>query len=111
MAALGWSAPYSEACEQVLRSGSVPVILLRPGGRRITDVRRLLVPVDGSPGGALALATAVGLARATSASISLVEVAMPIPIHILAAYEYGARVDRVSDARSASGAIRPLRDP
>jgi nucleotide-binding universal stress UspA family protein len=62
---------------------------MRPGGRRITHVRELLVPVDGSPGGAVALRTAAEVARATGASIKVVQVVVPIPIQTYAApYDY-----------------------
>jgi nucleotide-binding universal stress UspA family protein len=76
--------------DQVLERCPVPVVLMRPGERRITGIHRLLVPVDGSPGGALALGTAVTLARATGASISLVQVTVPIAMQTMAAYEFGS---------------------
>ncbi|WP_410964928.1 universal stress protein, partial [Salmonella sp. SAL04286] len=58
--------------ERVLKGSQVPLLLLRAGGRRVSAIRKLLVPVDGSPGGAVGLATAVGLARATGAQLHLV---------------------------------------
>jgi nucleotide-binding universal stress UspA family protein len=62
---------------------------MRPGERRITNIRTLLVPVDGSPGGALALERAVELARGVGASISIVQVSVPIAMQTMMTYEYG----------------------
>jgi nucleotide-binding universal stress UspA family protein len=75
--------------QEVLAHCRIPLVLMRPGQRRPSGIRKLLAPVDGSPGGAVALGTAVGLAHATGASISLVEVAMPVAMHTLCTYEYG----------------------
>jgi nucleotide-binding universal stress UspA family protein len=75
--------------DQVLKACPAPVVLMRPGERRITGVHKLLVPVDGSPGGALALGTAVALARATGASIQLVQITVPISMQTMVAYDYG----------------------
>ena len=75
--------------DQVLARCPVPVVLMRPGERRITGIHTLLVPVDGSPGGTLALGTAVALARATGATITLVQVTVPIAMQTMVAYEYG----------------------
>jgi nucleotide-binding universal stress UspA family protein len=75
--------------DQVLERCPVPVVLMRPGERRITGIHKLLVPVDGSPGGAVALGTAVALARATGASVELVQVCVPIAMQTMVAYEYG----------------------
>jgi universal stress protein A len=44
----------------------------------MTKLEVVLVPVDGSPGGALALASAVPLARVVNARIVLVDVAVPL---------------------------------
>jgi nucleotide-binding universal stress UspA family protein len=63
--------------ERVLNSGSCPVLLVRPGGIRSVRLRTILVPVDGSPGGSLALAAAVGLARQHAARLLLLEVVVP----------------------------------
>jgi nucleotide-binding universal stress UspA family protein len=73
--------------EQVLKHSDVPLVLMRPGERRVTAIRQLVVPVDGSPGGALALDTAVKLARATGAAITLVQVAVPVATQVPVAYD------------------------
>jgi nucleotide-binding universal stress UspA family protein len=64
--------------ERVLTSSPVPVLLLRPGGHEPTEVGTILVPVDGSPGGALALASAVGLTESVGARIVVLQVVVPI---------------------------------
>jgi nucleotide-binding universal stress UspA family protein len=64
--------------EHVVAASPVPVLVLRPGGHAMTGVRTILVPVDGSPGGALALASAVALAGSTNARILLVEVVVQL---------------------------------
>ena len=82
-------AVLGSVTQRVLAESRVPVVLLRPGDRRISQIRKLLVPMDGSPGGAVALGTAVGLAQATGAALKLVDVAVPISLGVYAAYEYG----------------------
>jgi len=74
--------------ERVLTLSPVPLVLVRPGDRYVSQVRSMLVPVDGSPGGALALGAAVGLAEASGASFRLLEVVVPIPTYIYGAYAY-----------------------
>jgi len=64
--------------ERVLNNTPVPVLMVRPGAGRISSIGKLLVPVDGSPGGALAVGTAVGLARASGAALHLVQVVVPL---------------------------------
>jgi nucleotide-binding universal stress UspA family protein len=73
-----------------LKKTELPLILVRPGGRRVTRIRKLLVPVDGSPGGLMALQAADAIAQTTGASIKLVEVIVPIPMLAYAApYDTG----------------------
>lgn len=71
--------------EQVLVKSKVPVLLVRPGGQRITRLRTLLVPLDGTAGAALALNSAIALARSTGARIVLVEAVAMIPEWLFAA--------------------------
>jgi nucleotide-binding universal stress UspA family protein len=77
-------AVMGSVAERLLSRTDVPIIMLRPGGRRMDKITNLLVPVDGSPGGALALASGVNLAKATGARIRLVEVVVPMAFHTLA---------------------------
>jgi nucleotide-binding universal stress UspA family protein len=82
-------AVFGSVGEEVLKRSRVPLVLVRPGGRRTSHIRQLLVPVDGSAGGAVALRTAAEFARATGASIKIVQVVVPIPMWVYAApYDY-----------------------
>jgi nucleotide-binding universal stress UspA family protein len=83
-------AVVGSVTERVLKAGIVPLVLLRPGGRRMSHLRRLLIPVDGSPGAAVALGVATGLAKATGASLRLVEVVVPIASYLYATPMGGA---------------------
>ncbi len=78
-------AVMGSVAESVIRDSPVPVLLVRPGGRRTTGLHTLLVAVDGTPGGALALGVSIVLARATGARIVLLEVAVPIPLWMYSA--------------------------
>jgi nucleotide-binding universal stress UspA family protein len=92
--------------QEVLKHSQVPLVLMRPGQRRPSGIRKLLVPVDGSPGGAVALTTAAGLAHATGAAIGLLEVAVPVAMHTICAYEYGGMsyYDSTWDEEALAGA-------
>jgi nucleotide-binding universal stress UspA family protein len=81
-------AVMGSVAERLLSRSDVPIVMLRPGGRRMDRIENLLVPVDGTPGGALALASAVGLAKATGARIRLIEVVVPIMLRALNQSEY-----------------------
>jgi nucleotide-binding universal stress UspA family protein len=71
-------AALGSVAERVLTHTPVPVLLLRTGGQRVSSIQKILVPVDGSPGGAVALATAVGVARAGGARLDLFEAVVPV---------------------------------
>jgi nucleotide-binding universal stress UspA family protein len=55
----------------------------------LNAVRTVLVPVDGSPGGSIALGTAVGLVTATGATLELIEVVVPIAHYMYADFVWG----------------------
>ena len=63
--------------EHVLADSPVPVLMVRPGGRRASELTTLLVPVDGTPAASTALSAAVPLARAAQARIVLVQAVPP----------------------------------
>jgi nucleotide-binding universal stress UspA family protein len=63
--------------QRVVSESPVPVLLLRPGGRRVAHLTTLLVPVDGSPDGSRALGVALPLAQETGARIVLLQVVVP----------------------------------
>jgi nucleotide-binding universal stress UspA family protein len=76
-------AVLGSVAERLLSRSDVPIMMLRPGGRRMDHIANLLVPVDGSPGGALALASGVGLAKVTGAQIRLIEIVVPMVFQTL----------------------------
>lgn len=82
-------AILGSVADQVLAHCPVPVVLMRPGERRVTNIRTLVVPVDGSPGNEVAVRTALGLARATGAAIKLVQVTVPLAMQGTVVYDYG----------------------
>jgi nucleotide-binding universal stress UspA family protein len=88
---------------RLIARSRVPVFVLRPGGRRVTDFQTLLVAVDGSPGAAQALDEAISLARLTAAAIVAVRV-IPKPEHFgfdpLLSTTLGARPDEGADAHA-----------
>jgi nucleotide-binding universal stress UspA family protein len=63
--------------QRVVADSPVPVVLLRPGGRRVSRITTLLVPVDGTPGSSLALGAAIPLAQETGARLTLLQVVTP----------------------------------
>jgi nucleotide-binding universal stress UspA family protein len=85
-------AVLGSVTERVLKASPVPVVLLRPGGRRVSHLRTLLVPVDGSPGGAVALGTAIALSKSTGAALRLLEVLVPLPTYLYAAFPMNGSV-------------------
>ncbi len=72
-------AVLGSVSERVLRDSQVPVALVRPGGHRPDRLCLLLVPVDGTPGSALAIAAARSLAQDAHARVILAEVVAPLP--------------------------------
>lgn len=78
--------------ERVLTEASVPVLLIKPGGKRVTRLQTVLVPTDGTAGAILALGTAIELARASGARVELVQAIEPVPTWVYGADCYGAPV-------------------
>jgi nucleotide-binding universal stress UspA family protein len=99
-------AVLGSVTERILKASVVPVVLLRPGGRRVSHLRTLLVPVDGSPGGAVALGTAIGLAKSTGAAVRLLEVVVPIPNYVFSMFAMNGVpfVDPAWDAEAEAAA-------
>jgi nucleotide-binding universal stress UspA family protein len=70
-------AVLGSVAEGVVKRSPVPTLLLPPEAVAGARLQTILVPVDGSPGGALALGAARELARATGARLSLRQVVVP----------------------------------
>lgn len=71
-------AVLGSVTEDVITHSPVPVLTLRPGGKRISHLRTVLVAVDGTAGSATALQPAIDLARCTGARLVLLEVVEPL---------------------------------
>ena len=69
--------------QKVVRQSQAPVLLLTPGGKAEAPhaITSILVPVDGSPGGALALGIASTLAKQAGAALHLLQVVQPVPTY------------------------------
>ncbi|MBV9323948.1 MAG: universal stress protein [Chloroflexi bacterium] len=70
-------AVLGSVAEGIVKRSPSPVLLLPPQADAATLVRTILVPVDGSPGGALALGAARLLALKTGARLSLRQIVVP----------------------------------
>lgn len=68
--------------DKVSQASVTPVVLVHAPDRPIEHLRTILVAVDGTPGGAVALATAVPLARQSGARIVLVRASIPLPLWV-----------------------------
>jgi nucleotide-binding universal stress UspA family protein len=64
---------------QLVQRSPLPVIVLRPGHRRVTSVARILVPLDGSLESARVLPVVAGLARTLGAELLLQRVISSSP--------------------------------
>jgi len=62
---------------RLIARSALPVFVVGPGGRRVDNLRTLLVAVDGTPGGARALDQATRLARVAGAALVVVRVMQP----------------------------------
>ncbi len=71
---------FGSIADHVVRHSSVPVLLLHPNQHPIETLKTVLVPVDGTPGGAIALAMAAPIARTCHAKLVLVRATVPLPI-------------------------------
>jgi nucleotide-binding universal stress UspA family protein len=106
-------AVTGSVAERLLSRSDVPIVMLRPGGRRMDRIANVLVPVDGTPGGALALASGLGLAKATGAQLHLVEVVVPLMLSALDPGEYDPGWDEEAQRAAQSyvaGMVARVRD-
>ena len=75
--------------ERVAAESGRSVLLLPPDGKQLDQIRTLLVPVDGTARGALALDAAAILAGKTEARLVLLEVVSPAPLWRYSSIEFG----------------------
>ncbi len=73
-------APLGGTARRLLQQSPVPVLVQPPDSRAVTAIRNVLVLLDGSPGGALALGAAALLARPAHAGITLLQVVVPLAV-------------------------------
>jgi nucleotide-binding universal stress UspA family protein len=75
----------TSVAQEVEARSPCPVLVTRRGETQPEHLRTLLVPIDGSPGGSLALAAASALARAAHGRIALLDVVVPVREEAVAA--------------------------
>jgi nucleotide-binding universal stress UspA family protein len=75
----------TSVAQEVVAQSPCPVLVTRRGDKQPQQMRTVLVPVDGSPGGSLALAAARALARPAHSRVVLLEVVVPVPREAVAA--------------------------
>jgi nucleotide-binding universal stress UspA family protein len=75
----------TSVAREVVSCSPCPVLVTRREARQPERMRTLLVPVDGSPGGSLALAAASALATSARSRIVLLDVVVPVPAEAVAA--------------------------
>lgn len=75
----------TSVAQEVVAHSPCPVPVTRRGDNQPERIHTLLVPIDGSPGGSLALAAACALARAAHSRIVLLDVVVPVPAEALVA--------------------------
>ena len=79
-------AVLGSVAESVVKRSPTPVMLLPPQARVAATVRTILVPVDGSPGAALALGLARQLAQVAGARLRLLQIVVPTPANVSQAF-------------------------
>jgi nucleotide-binding universal stress UspA family protein len=99
-------AVLGSVAESVVERSPCPVLLLPPQAPAATALRTILVPVDGSPGGALALDAARQLALKTGARISLRQIVIPATTYFVhaSALQAPLYIDPRWDEDAVSGA-------
>ncbi len=75
-------AVLGSVAESIVTRSPTPVLLLPPQADAVTSIQTILVPLDGSPGGALALGVAREWALATGAKLRLLQVVVPSPMYL-----------------------------
>jgi nucleotide-binding universal stress UspA family protein len=76
-------ALLGSVADKLVGKVNAPILLHRPGTRRVVNIKRLLVPLDGSADSGLALTPAIAVAKATGATLVLARVTTPMPAPII----------------------------
>jgi nucleotide-binding universal stress UspA family protein len=99
-------AVLGSVTESIVKHSPTPVLLLPPHAAAATSVRTILVPVDGSPGGALALGVAREMALVTRARLHLLQIIVPAAAYLgnVFAGQGPIYVDPLWDEDAESGA-------
>jgi nucleotide-binding universal stress UspA family protein len=99
-------AVLGSVTQQVVARSLTPVVLVRAGGRRVSQLRTILVPLDGSPGGLVALSSAIPLADASHAAVRLLQVVVPVPAYLYSgpAWNGGEFLDPLWDDEALTAA-------
>jgi nucleotide-binding universal stress UspA family protein len=99
-------AVLGSVAEGIVSRSPSPVLLLPPQAPAATELRTILVPVDGSPGGALALGAARQLALKTGARLSLRQIVVPASTYFVhaSAVQGPLYIDPRWDEDAVSGA-------
>jgi nucleotide-binding universal stress UspA family protein len=97
---------HGSVAGDVLSTSRVPTLLVRPGAQTTSRLATLLVPVDESPEGQLALGPASQLAALAGARITLVEAIPPLPASMATIpVEPGWEAAALSRARAYLGGL------
>jgi nucleotide-binding universal stress UspA family protein len=75
----------TSVAREVVAHSPCPVLITREGDKQPEQLRTLLVPIDGTPGGSLALAAARALAKPLNSHVVLLDVVVPVPSEAFAA--------------------------
>jgi nucleotide-binding universal stress UspA family protein len=106
-------AVLGSVASEVLSRSPVPVVLLRSDSRQVSEIKKVLVPVDGSPGSALTLGAAIELAHSTGAELTLLQAVAPIPIWTYEASAdlyFSQHIDPNWDKAALAGSKRYVQD-
>jgi nucleotide-binding universal stress UspA family protein len=99
-------AVLGSVAEGIVSRSPSPVLLIPPQAPAATTLRTILVPVDGSPGGALALGAAHQLALKTGARLCLRQIVVPASTYFVhaSAVQAPLYIDPRWDEDAVSGA-------
>jgi nucleotide-binding universal stress UspA family protein len=97
-------AVLGSVAERIVQHSPTPVLLLPPEATSSRGLETILVPVDGSPGGAVAVRVAHELAQASGARLRLLQVVVPLPLQFPLAMQEPVYFDPSWDADAEAAA-------